>query len=87
MRHVHQKLSKSLYVKKGAYEYLKELGMEYLVSFTVFNQERKDLSIVFEEVLGWVDHPYRLFRCYSLEYFHRQITTRGDVMGRSEVDN
>jgi hypothetical protein len=80
------KLSKSLYVREGAYEYLKKLGMEYLVSFTVFNEERKDLSIVFEEVLGWVDYPYRLFRNYSLEYFHRQITMRIDAMDHAEGD-
>jgi len=68
------KLSKSLYVRDNAYEYLQELGMEYLVSFKVFNEEGKDLGVLFEEVLGWIDYPYKLFRCYSLEYLHRLFT-------------
>lgn len=67
------KLSKSLYVKENAYEYLKNLGMEYLVNFTSFSRQGRDLEVVFSEVLDWVDHPYKLFRAYSIEYLHRQF--------------
>lgn len=71
------KLSKSLYVKENAYEYLKILGMEYLVSFKCFSEQGRDLTVVFNEVLDWVDHPYKLFRAYSMEYLHRLFVGKG----------
>lgn len=84
------KLSKSLYVKENAYEYLKSLGMEYLVSFKCFSEKGRDLTVVFNEVLDWVDHPYKLFRAYSMEYLHRlfvenekETQTKGKPLARS----
>ena len=64
------KLSKSLYVKEGAYGYLEAQGMDYLVSYEVFRRAGMDLGVVLDEVEGWVKHPYRLFRSYSIAYFH-----------------
>lgn len=63
-------LSKSLYIKENAYEYLKSLGMEYLVSFKCFSGQGRDLTVVFDEVLDWIDHLYKLFRAYSMEYLY-----------------
>lgn len=65
------KLSKSLYVKGNAYEYLKNLGMEYLVSFMSISEQGRDLTVIFDEALDWIDHPYKLFRAYSMEYLYR----------------
>jgi hypothetical protein len=62
------KLSKSLYVRSGAYQYLKDMEMDYLVSYKAFKEQGKDLSVIFDEVRDWVEHPYRLFRSYSVAY-------------------
>ena len=62
------KLSKSLYVQSGAYQYLIDQGMDYLVSYKVFKDQKKDLGVIFEEVQGWVEEPLKLFRPYSTAY-------------------
>jgi len=59
------KLSKSLYVRSGAYQYLKDI---YLVSYKAFKEQGKDLGVIFYEVRDWVEHPYRLFRSYRVAY-------------------
>jgi hypothetical protein len=79
------KLSKSLYVRKRAYEYLKELGMEYLVNFKALDDKERTLGIIFEEAVGWMDHPYRLFRSYSVEYLHRLVSKSGVVIDGNRV--
>lgn len=71
------KLSKSLYVKGNVYEYLKNLGIEYLVSFKRFSEQGRDLTVVFDEALDWVDHLYKLFRAYSMEYLYRLFVGNG----------
>jgi hypothetical protein len=62
------KLSKSLYVRSGAYQYLKDMEMDYLVSYKAFKEQGKDLGVIFDEVRDWVEHPYSLFRSYSVAY-------------------
>ena len=62
------KISKSLYVQTGAYQYLKDQGMDYLVSYQVFKEQKKDLCVIFDEVEGWVEEPLKLFRPYSTAY-------------------
>ncbi|KAF8958021.1 hypothetical protein BDZ97DRAFT_1924046 [Flammula alnicola] len=62
------KLSKSLYVSSGAYQYLKDKDMDYLVSYKIFKEQKKELGVVFDEVRDWFEHPYRLFRSYSVAY-------------------
>ena len=64
------KVSKSLYLQEGAYDYLREAKQEYLLSYKVFQQEQRDIGILWHEVEKWVDEPYRLFRGYSLQYMH-----------------
>ncbi|MEZ6255729.1 MAG: hypothetical protein R3B92_03095 [Patescibacteria group bacterium] len=61
------KLSKSLYVKQGAYKYLPS----YVVNFEHFRNKFGELGIenLFNEVKLWVEQPYRLFRGYSVYYF------------------
>jgi hypothetical protein len=73
------KISKSLYVRKGAYRCLRESGREYLINFAVFRSEGRDLDAVFREVLRWIDIPEEFFRCYSLEYLHRAISPAGET--------
>ena len=64
------KISKSLYVREGGYDYLTLQGLEYCLSFKKFQAEGKDLYVLFKEVNSWVDDPSKLFRSYSLEYIH-----------------
>ena len=48
------KLSKSLYVSNGAYEYLKEAGMGYLLSFEEMKKTGRRIEVLFREVEGWL---------------------------------
>jgi hypothetical protein len=75
------KVSKSLYVDEGGYDYLISQGLEYCLSFEKFQAERKDLAIVFKEVDSWVDEPYKLFRSYSLEHIHTLFERAGRCDG------
>lgn len=61
------KLSKSLYVKEGAYSYLPS----YMINY---ENLRKEMGIVgltklYTEVHSWLENPYKLFRNYSIYYF------------------
>jgi hypothetical protein len=64
------KVSKSLYLRPSAYDYLRKAGQEYLLSYAILKAEGKDLNILWEEIERWVSEPYRLFRGYSLHYLH-----------------
>ncbi|PGH11826.1 hypothetical protein AJ79_04623 [Helicocarpus griseus UAMH5409] len=64
------KVSKSLYLQPTAYGYLKRAGQEYLLSYRIFKQEKKDFTVLLREIERWVNEPYRLFRGYSLHYLH-----------------
>lgn len=61
------KLSKSLYVKQGAYKYLPS----YIVNFEHFKGKYGEVGVekLFNEVKLWLEQPYRLFRGYSVYYF------------------
>lgn len=64
------KVSKSLYLRKTAYDYLVKAGQEYLLSYEVLRREGKDPGLLWGEIELWVDQPYRLFRGYTLHYLH-----------------
>ncbi len=61
------KLSKSLYVKQGAYRYLPP----FIVDFNKFKEKlgEEGLKKLFLEATKWLEEPYRLFRGYSAYYF------------------
>lgn len=61
------KLSKSLYVREGAYKYLPQ----YLINYEKLIKEKgnKGLDIVYNIVSEWLENPYKLFRNYSIYYF------------------
>ena len=71
------KLSKSLYVKEGAYNYLRAAKLEYMLEVNVLFNAEHGLEALFAEVRRWVAEPYRLFRNYSVEYLHRELVTGG----------
>lgn len=75
------KLSKSLYVCEGGYNYLRSQGLEYCLSFKAFQASKKDLDVIFKEVNNWVDEPSKLFRSYSLEYIHSLFERAGRCDG------
>lgn len=76
------KLSKSLYVRSGAYQYLKDENMDYLVSYKVFKEQGKDLAVIFDEVRNWITHPYRLFRSYSIAYIDSLFKGNAPIQGQ-----
>lgn len=61
------KLSKSLYVKQGAYQDLPK----YVINYSSLRDEFgiKGLDIIIAETKLWLQEPYRLFRNYSVYYF------------------
>lgn len=61
------KISKSLYVKEGAYKYLPE----YMVNYDYLRKHfgKIGLEKVYNEVYSWLLEPYKLFRNYSIYYF------------------
>ena len=64
------KVSEALYLQSTAYDYLRKVGLECLLSYEVLRQEKRDLNVLWQEIEKWVDEPYRLFRGYSLHYLH-----------------
>jgi hypothetical protein len=68
------KLSKSLYVVEGAYAYLRDQSLDYLLSLKRMKEAGKDLRVVWDEVGSWITEPKKLFRSYSLEYWHMVFT-------------
>lgn len=71
------KLSKSLYVKQGAYKYLREAGLNYMLDVNALLDANFGLEALVLEVRQWVAEPYKLFRNYSVEYLHRELVSRG----------
>lgn len=65
------KLSKSLYVKDGAYKYLEGQDMDYLLSYQRMKEMGKDVLVLAREVESWVESPKKLFRQHSIVYLHR----------------
>ncbi|KAK4161328.1 hypothetical protein QBC43DRAFT_323841 [Cladorrhinum sp. PSN259] len=72
------KLSKSLYVREGAYDLMKVLGTDGLCSFERLRARFGDdgaegLGRLWREVERWLESPKKLFRSYSAEYLQRVI--------------
>lgn len=80
------KLSKSLYVKQGAYKYLCKAGLGYMLDVKQLLGAESGLEALFAEVKGWVAVPYKLFRSYSVEYLHRELTSRGMKLVNEAVE-
>jgi len=65
------KLSKSLYVKKGAYQDIPKKFINY--SFLKESLGHKGLDILYDIVINWINNPYMLFRHYSIYYFMEEF--------------
>lgn len=61
------KLSKSLYLNEGAYDYLPNYIVNYEQLIKKFGNE--GLEMIFLETIEWIKKPYKLFRNYSVYYF------------------
>ncbi|KAI8978239.1 hypothetical protein BD414DRAFT_530620 [Trametes punicea] len=75
------KLSKSLYVEHGAYKYLDERGMAYLLQYKTMVKEGKKREVLFSAVDDWVRNPAKLFCSYSIDYLHRLFVAEESVKG------
>lgn len=71
------KLSKSLYVKQGAYKYLCDAGCSYMLERETFLKTEGGLRALSEEFQDWVEKSYKLFKNYSFGYLDTQLTSRG----------
>ena len=65
------KLSKSLYVNKGAYSDLPP----YLINYEYLKEEKgiDALNIIHNITDNWIENPYLLFRNYSIYYFKKEF--------------
>lgn len=64
------KLSKSMYAK-NIYDNLPD----FVVNYENLKKEKgkKGLELIFNEVLSWLEEPYKLFRNYSIYYFLTEV--------------
>ena len=65
------KLSKSLYVKEGAYSDLPSYLINYEYMKNNFGIE--GLNIINNITNEWIENPYLLFRNYSIYYFKKEF--------------
>lgn len=65
------KLSKSLYVKEGAYSDLPS----YLINYEYLKKSKgiEALDVIHNITDNWIDKPYLLFRNYSIYYFKKEF--------------
>lgn len=65
------KLSKSLYVKEGAYNDLPP----YLINYEFLKNTKgiQALNVIHKITDDWVENPYLLFRNYSIYYFQKEF--------------
>ena len=68
------KLSKSLYVSKGAYSDLPGYLLNYKELYKSFGYN--GLQIIHNETDLWLEEPYRLFRNYTVYYFIKLFDER-----------
>ena len=61
------KFSKSVYVEKGAYDYLPPYLQTY--SQLLESHGERGPQVLWEEVSSWARNPQKLFRNYTVEYF------------------
>lgn len=68
------KLSKSLYVKEGAYSDLPP----YLINYEFLKNEKgiEALDVIHDITNNWIENPYLLFRNYSIYYFKKEFEER-----------
>ncbi|KAJ8130199.1 hypothetical protein O1611_g3427 [Lasiodiplodia mahajangana] len=76
------KLSKSLYVRDGAYEFMKHQGMDGFCSYARLRERfggdgSEGLRRIWDEVQRWMKDPKKLFRSFSVAYLHDVILRDG----------
>ena len=65
------KLSKSLYVSQGAYDYLPRYVLDFESFFNYFGKD--GIKALLGETRLWLQEPYRLFRHYTIFYFLEKV--------------
>lgn len=71
------KLSKSIYVKGGAYKYLCKAGSRYMLDAKILAISELGLDVLIVDVYQWVVESYKIFGSYSVEYLYRELVLRG----------
>ncbi|THH32896.1 hypothetical protein EUX98_g1267 [Antrodiella citrinella] len=67
------KLSKSLYVKDGAYKYMETLNMTRFLSYKKAQESGTDWTPLFKDVKDWLEDPKKLFGAKSVDYIRLLI--------------
>ncbi|KAK6502455.1 hypothetical protein TWF506_003037 [Arthrobotrys conoides] len=67
------KISKSLYVRPDAYEYLRLSNLSYLLSFREFCAAGFKIVTLYRLTEGWINEPKRLFRHYTIYQIHAEL--------------
>lgn len=66
-----------MYVKERACDYIRRNGWAYALERKTFVRTEGAANALYEEVCSWFEHPFKLFRNYSVECMHRAMTARG----------
>ncbi|KAF3291560.1 hypothetical protein TWF970_000774 [Orbilia oligospora] len=67
------KISKSLYVRPDAYEYLRLSNLSYLLNFREFCAAGFKIGTLYKLVERWINEPKRLFRHYTIYQIHQEL--------------
>lgn len=54
--------------------------MAYVVDFEILASMENSFLAIYKEVESWIEQPYKLFRTYSVEYWHKMLVARGMVL-------
>ncbi|KAI9809973.1 MAG: hypothetical protein M1826_003808 [Phylliscum demangeonii] len=74
------KVSKSLYLTDGAYNYLAEHGLAYLLSYRDWRASGRDVGDLYQIAQEWVRDSKRLFRDYTLYQLHGQLERMAEAI-------
>jgi hypothetical protein len=68
------KISKTIYLEKGAYAELNKAWLSYSNFIEAFGED--GLNILWNEVEAWINSPAKFFRNYSISYFENLFQNR-----------
>lgn len=67
------KLSKSMSVKVGSYQYLQDAELDFMLKLARFLAVERGMEALYVVVTSWMAEPYRIFRSSSLECLHELL--------------
>ena len=82
------KLSKSLYVREGAYRYLEDpaVALAGVLGYRAMVAEGRDRRVLFRMVEEWVRDPKKLHRPYTVEYIRLTFLAAAGGLPEAEAE-